>query len=568
MTCSCGIRRIHCMEKYEKQDADVLVVGGAITGMVAAIRAKELLPEGKVLVIEKGKASRSGCSNWAGGDITLVLPEDDVPALIEQYKFLGDGVADPEWIEFALTETHARVMDMVRFGVPFERDSSGNLMRKGGRGGGALCAISRGADILKAIRKAAVKMGVTFVDKVMVTDLIRDVQGNAAGVVGFKVGTEEVQPIVFTGKAVVLVTGPVSFKASYIGHRMCTGEGLAMAFRHGAEFMGMEFASGHNTGPRHFDMSGMARFVAMGGKFLNVKGEEFMTRYDPVLKNMAGFGTLNYGMAMEVREGRGPIYFDLTALGPEDLKLQKKIIPHTFVALERMNLDISRDRIEWIPCYNGNRASGAGVRIQKDMSTTIPGLFTGGDCGGKFHYGANAGYHGMNFGWCAISGYHAAQSAIAWGLKNPPVIPSEKKIQETLDDLVLPLGVKTKTSPDEATAMVQKNLIPYDIIILKHKDRLRRAISNLEGLETDRISAKDTHDLMKAHEAKSMAINALMILKASLFREESRGTHHREDFPKRDDLTWGQWLFLKKKGEKMEFWTEPKAGMKKEIGQI
>ena len=64
---------------------------------------------------------------------------------------------------------------------------------------------------------------------------------------------------------------------------------------------------------------------------------------------------------------------------------------------------------------------------QKDMSTTIPGLFTGGDCGGKFHYGANAGYHGMNFGWCTISGYHAAQSAIAWGRKNPPGRPSEKR---------------------------------------------------------------------------------------------------------------------------------------------
>jgi succinate dehydrogenase / fumarate reductase flavoprotein subunit len=562
------MRRTHGMDNYEKQNADVLVVGGAITGMVAAIRAKEFLPEGKVLVIEKGKASRSGCSNWAGGDITFVLPEDDVPALIEKYKGLGDGVADPEWIEFALTETYARVMDMVRFGVPFERDSVGTVIRKGGRGGGALCAISRGSDILKTIRKTAEKMGVTFVDKVMVTDLLRDEHGAAAGVVGFKVGTEEVQPVVFTGKAVILVTGPVSFKASYIGHRMCTGEGLAIAFRHGAEFMGMEFASGHNTGPRHFDMSGMARFVAMGGKFLNAKGEEFMSRYDPVLKNMAGFGTLNFGMAMEVREGRGPIYFDLTALGPEDLNLQKKIIPHTFLALERMNLDTRRDRIEWIPCYNGNRASGAGIRIRKDMSTTVPGLFTGGDCGGKFHYGANAGYHGMNFGWCAISGYHAAQSAIAWGRENPPGTPSGKKIKETLEDLLLPSRVKGGVSPDDATAMIQKNLIPYDIIILKHKERLRAAISNLEGLETERIRAQDTHDLMKAHEAKSMAINALMILKASLLREETRGTHHREDFPKRDDSTWGQWLYLKKKGERMDFWTEPKDGSKTRVGEL
>lgn len=556
------------MDMFEKRNGDILVVGGAITGMIAALRAKELLPEARVLVIEKGKTSRSGCSNWAGGDITLVLAEDNMPGLVERYEVEGGGVADHDWIEFALAETYPRVMDMVRFGVPFERDGAGNLLRKGGRGGGALSAVSRGTDILKALRKAAEKAGVIFADKIMVTDLLRDENGAAAGVVGFRIGLDEVKPVVFTGKAVLMMTGPASFKAAYIGHRMCTGEGLAIAYRHGAEFMGMEFASGHNTGPRNFDMSGMARLVAMGGKFLNRKGEEFMVRYDPVLKNLASFGKLNYGMAMEVREGRGPIYFDLTALKPEDLVLQRKIIPHTFLALERMNIDISRDKIEWIPCYNGNRASGAGIRIRKDMSTTIPGLFTGGDCGGKFHYGANAGYHGMNFGWCAISGYHAAQSAVKWAGEKSVGIPSERAIENSLEDLLLPLRVRKGMSPDEATVMIHKNLIPYDIIILKHKERLKGAIQNLEGIDINEIGAKDTHDLMKAHEVKSMAISARMVLKASLFREETRGTHHREDFPERDDENWRRWLYLKRVGDGMEFWTEPKAGSRNVLGLL
>ena len=549
-------------EKYERVDGDILVVGGAITGMIAAIRARELLPEGKIVLIEKGKSSRSGCANWAGGDITFVLPEDNLADLVEKYSVLGEGVADPEWIKFALTETYPRVLDLVKWGVPFEQDKAGNLVRKGGRGGGALCAISRGSDILGAIRKAAEKARVTFADKVMMTDLVRNKDGMATGVVGFRVGTDEIKPIVFTGKAVILATGPASFKAAYIGHRMCTGEGLAIAFRHGAEFMGMEFASGHNTGPRYFDMSGMARLVAMGGKFLNAKGEEFMVRYDPVLKNMANFAALNYGMVMETREGRGPIYFDLTSLKPEDVELQRKIIPHTFVALERMHIDITKDRIEWIPCYNGNRASGAGVRIKTDMSTTIPGMFTGGDCGGKFHYGANAGYHGMNFGWCTISGYRAADSAVSWAREKNAAAPSEKLMKEALKDLLLPLSIKKGVTPDEAISLVQENIIPFEIILLKHEDRLKKAIKNLDALEPDKIRAEGSHELMKAHEAKSIAITASMILKASLLRKETRGTHHREDFPKRDDLNWGKWLYLKKKGKGMTFWTEAKDGSK------
>lgn len=556
------------MENYEKLDADIVVAGGGITGMVTAIRAKELLPEGNILLIDKGKASRSGCANWAGGDITFVLHDDDIPELVDRYLINGEGLADPEWVQFALTETHPRVLDMVRYGVPFERDRNGNLLRKGGRGGGALSAISRGSTILKALRETAEKIGVTFVDKVMITDLICDRENIAIGVLGFKVGTERISPFVLTAKAIILVTGPVSFKAAYIGHRMCTGEGLAMAYQHGAEFMGMEFASGHNTGPRSFDLSGLARFVAMGGKFINAKGEEFMARYDPILKNKANWNTLNFAMAMETREGRGPIYFDMTAMQPEDIELSKKILPHTFLALERMHIDITQEKLEWIPCLAGNRASGAGIRINMDMSTTIPGVFSGGDCGGKFHYGANAGYHGMNFGWCAISGYHAAQSAVKWIKEKNSTIPSNEAIQEALEKLLLPLRVKEGMSPDEATRFIQENIIPYDIIILKHRERLKSAIRNLEGLEHGKIHAKESHELMKAHEAKSMAIAALMILKASLLREESRGTHHREDFPERDDLNWKRWLYLKKEGKRTKFWTEAKGGAKTLMGKL
>ncbi len=556
------------MENYKRLNADIVVVGGGIAGMVAAIRAKELLPAGKVLVVDKGKASRSGCANWAGGDITFTLPDDNISELVDRYMLSGDGLADPDWIRFALVETYPRVLDMVRYGVPFERDIAGNLLRKGGRGGGALSVISQGAAILKGLRQAAEKIGVVFADKTMVTDLIGDKEGIANGVLGFKVGTEKVVPFVLAGKAIILLSGPVSFKAAYIGHRMCTGEGLAMAYRHGAEFMGMEFASGHNAGPRSFDLSGMARFVAMGGRFLNAKDEEFMVRYDPALKNQANWNTLNLAMAVEIQEGKGPIYFDLTAMRPEDIELSKKILPHTFLALERMHIDITREKIEWIPCLAGNRSSGAGIRLSSDMSTAIPGVFSGGDSGGKYHYGANAGYHGMNIGWCAISGYRAALSAVKWINEKNSTDPSKEAVMQGLEGLLRPINSRDGMSPDEVIAVMQQNIIPYDIIILKHRNRLKIAIKNLEALEREEIKARDNHELMKAHEAVSMVTAALMILKASLLREESRGTHHREDFPQRDDLHWKRWLYLKKAGERTEFWTETKDGTKNLLGKF
>lgn len=146
--------------------------------------------------------------------------------------------------------------------------------------------------------------------------------------------------------------------------------------------------------------------------------------------------------------------------------------------------------------------------------------------------------------------------------------PSKEAVTQGLEGLLSPINSRDGMGPDEVIGVMQQNIIPYDIIILKHRDRLKTAIKNLEGLGREEIKAIDSHELMKAHEAKSMVTAALMILKASLLREESRGTHHRVDFPQRDDLHWKRWLYLKKAGERTEFWTEAKDGAKNMLGEF
>lgn len=84
---------------YEVIPADIIVMGGAITGMFAAIRAKQLQPGSEVLIIDKGKASESGCARWGAGETTCVAPEDDMYKRIQHIISSGCGIADPYWIE-------------------------------------------------------------------------------------------------------------------------------------------------------------------------------------------------------------------------------------------------------------------------------------------------------------------------------------------------------------------------------------------------------------------------------------------------------------------------------------
>lgn len=547
---------------YEEIGADVIVSGGAITGLFAAIKAKEQSPELNVVIIDKGTSSASGCANWAGGDITFVKPDDDLQALIDIYMKSGDGLADPKWLESTLTETYPRVLDLEKWGLAFERDEKGEMIRKGGRGGGALSAVSRGSEMLKTLRKKAENIGVKFLDKVMITDLLVD-NDIVGGVIGFKIGTDKYIPYVVKGKSVVIASGPCSFKAAYLGHRMATGDGVAAAFRHGAEVMGMEFGVGHNTGPRTFDLSGLARWVAMGAKFINASGEEFMWKYDPVLGNKANWYKLNRGMAMEVKEGRGPIYFDMTSIKPEDLELSKRITPHTFTVLERIGLDFTKDKIEWIPCFAGTRASSAGLRIREDTSTTIPGVYAGGDSSGKYHYGACAGYHGYNFGWCAVSGDRAGRNAAAFAKKAGSISLRQSTIDEALIRQAGPLNATTNLLPEKVIEGIQEAIIPYDVILLKEAKRLEKAIEKMKeiGKELVNLKAVDTHSLMKAHEAMNMNLIGQLILKASLARTETRGGHYREDYPERDDANWGKWIYMKKSGEKLAIWVEDNGSM-------
>lgn len=103
-------------------------------------------------------------------------------------------------------------------------------------------------------------------------------------------------------------------------------------------------------------------------------------------------------------------------------------------------------------------------------------------------------------------------------------------------------------------------MIPYYVLHIKHEKRLQAALTNIEFLRdvlVPKLVARDSHELRLAHETRNMVLNAEMILRASLFRKESRGQHYREDYPRRDDPVWLVWTRLKDEKGKMTIDSEP-----------
>ena len=382
----------------ERKSADVLVLGGGMAGCMGAIAAA--MAGRSVVLVDKAWVGGSGESCFAAGDILYFDPEED-----DLHEWLGIAVNQAIiialgailWIvtlaiSIVFVMRYAKkVMNdkgstflslqeqqdmMNEWGMDFEKDANGRFKRKPGRGHNH-AVVFPGFKMMRKLRARLEKLGVDIVDRVQVTDLLTN-NGQVVGATGFNVRTGQFH--VFHAVNTILCTGSCSFKGQYHGQDMESGEGNTMALQAGAEFTNMEFSNCYNSTAKDFDICGMSRFQRLGGRFTNALGEPFMDRYDPVNKDGALLHILVRAMTTEVREGRGPIYFNLKNMNEEDRELSYRIVPTFFTACKSCGIDPFKDSVEWIPGFMGSTSSGSGLTLKSfACDTTVPRLFASGD---------------------------------------------------------------------------------------------------------------------------------------------------------------------------------------------
>lgn len=534
-------------------DTDILVIGGGIGGHTFAITAKEKAPALKVTVVEKARAGKTGPSALVGGRYDGFLPEkDDFDLYFRSRVEEADYLCDQEKIEDNLRWAGDVFRSLERWGVIFGKTAEGDYQRplSRGRTRGMLLE-NGGVPLMNALNNYAGRIGVQFLNRIMVTDLLSNEEG-VVGAVGF--GVRDGDFYVFRSKVTVLATGMTRFKTIQPGHRNDTGDGYAMAYRAGAEVAGFD-STHHNTyGARMEFGPGNNLYVGLGAFFLNAKGERFMHKYHPELAERADFVWLAPSFCVERMEHRAPpIYLDMRHFTPDKIETLWKAVPYAMMKYERAGVLKNNkfvELIEYTP--EGPRPMPSGVLTNRNYeSRNLPGLFAIGDTASQ------KGSGGLSA--AAISGVIAGAFAAEKASGNSQVRIDGKQVEAHKQACLAPLKRGDGMEPDHIILALQEAIHPYYVGIIRHERRLTKALEEVEQIRDSLVPllhAYDFHYLVSANEVRSMVLCAEMFLRSALERKESRLGCLREDYRELDNVNWLRYIHLKRDNGKMKVWSE------------
>lgn len=538
-------------------ETDVLVVGGGMAGTFAAVKAKEQGLD--VTLVEKGYVSKSGGAAFAGGYFGVFSPEwgHDLDASMEQMCKLGEYINNREWVEIVLKESYERYQDLVSWGVEFVKEDDGSLyIYPSPRSGGILKSVMMWRrKYTPVMRKQTLKSGVTIMDRIMVTDLLKQ-DGKIVGAIGFH--TTRGDLCIFKAKATVITTGTGSFKNGPLPTYYWTNDGETMAYRAGAEITGKEFCFG---GGSEIIVNSPAW---RGHGFANVR---FMRRITAEGNVVGAAHPHGFPHPFEVHAGQAPIFWDLDAATPKDIEsmLQHQKATRTRYEAERIDFDVSRGgKVQMVGGqFLGSSVHGgsSGIRPKnKKCATSIPGLYAAGDACGTRQPGSR--FPGAESGMrdASVTGARAGRGAAEYALETETVMVDAAELARLKEIVYAPMGRKGGFGPRWATQQLQNLMLPYYVWDIKHEKRMQSVLNLVEFLRdhiVPKLTAKDSHELRLAHETKSLILNTEMMLRSSIFRTESRGSHYREDYPQRDDPNWLAWVNLKEEKGRMKLWKEP-----------
>jgi succinate dehydrogenase / fumarate reductase flavoprotein subunit len=536
-------------------DHDVLVVGAGLAGMRAAIAAHRA--GAQVAIISKVHPVRSH-SNAAQGGINAALrgAEDSVNSHVYDTVKGSDYLGDQDAIELMCNEAPGEIINLEHMGVVFNRDEEGRLGTRAF--GGASYARTffvadiTGQAILHVMYEQIIRSGVRSYEEWFVVDLI--VEDNVCkGVVAMDLMTGQLRAI--TAKATILASGGVgrAFEPT-TNALICTGDGMALAYRYGATLLDMEMVQYHPTTLMGNGVLLTEAARGEGAYLLNAKGERFMEHYAPKMKELASRDVVSRAEQTEIEEGRGVngcVLLDLRHLG-RDLIMTKLGYIHE-VAMDFANVDIADDPVPIRPGQHyimGGIKTDIATRTWDDSGENrwagVRGLFAAGETAcvsahGGNRLGANSLLETVVFG--KIAGEVATEYARDTDFAEPSAdahrADNERRIKEVLD---------RPDVPDDYTAKVRLEMgqaMNEHLAVFRTEDGMQAAAAKVQELKQryERLSVPHKGRVYNTSLIFHLELGFMLdlsetICAAGLTRKESRGAHFRRDMPERNDDEW------------------------------
>ncbi len=530
---------------------DVIVVGGGLAGLRAAVEAK--LRGADVAVVSLLYPMRSH-SVAAQGGINAALGNADPSDSVERHAFDtikgADYLADQDAVLEYCQDAIERVLELDRWGVPFSRFEDGRIAQRpfGGAGFPRTCyaADKTGHAVMHTVFQQALRLGVTFYNERAVLRLARDEEG-VRGLVAMNVQTGELEA--YEAKAVIMATGGAGrIYARTTNSHHSTGFGMALAYWVGAPLEDMEFIQFHPTTLYGTNILISEAARGEGGILLNAEGERFMERYAPEKMELAPRDIVARAIWTEVLEGRGfeneYVHLVISHLGA-DLIMER--LPQIWeLALKFAGVDA---REEPIPVQPGQHYTMGGIETDKHGRARIKGLYAAGECACVSVHGANR-LGGNSLLECVVFGARAGASAAEDVERRE--FDGKEAVERALEEVEGRIKVLLERGREEGHSNpyrirrdMQQAMWDY-VGIFRDEERLRKGVETIRRLRKEyRESAgvpappgPFNQGLLDALIIEGMLDVALVVAEGALRRTESRGGHYRTDYPKRDDEKW------------------------------
>ena len=519
--------------------ADVVVIGSGIAGLTAALRIRETLPDGgSVMVVTKDNLS-AGSTQWAQGGIAAALGDGDTPEQhLEDTLVAGAGVCDEAAVRVLVTEGPEAVRELIALGTNFDHTAAGelSLTREGGHhrdriahaGGDAT-----GAEIQRALVAAIhASPEIDVTEHALAVDLIPGTGGGIAGVTLHVMGEGQRDGIgAVMCRAVVLASGGLGQVFSQTTNpSVSTGDGMALALRAGAVLRDLEFVQFHPTvmwlGPDSRGQQPLISEAVRGeGAFLvDWEGTRFMQGQHE-LADLAPRDVVAKAITRRMHEeGKPHMWLDARHLGASGdraasaasaSRFWERRFPTILATCRQHGVDPVTELIPVAPACH--YASG-GVATDLDGQSSLPGLFATGEV-------ACSGVHGAN---------RLASNSLLEGLV------FSRRIAAAIERDGLPTqqtpvpDVRTPGLVSEAVMTDSQRVMTDKVGVLRSARGMAEAVDDLAGL----ADKAEDDPRTESWSVTNLVTISTALATAALLREETRGSHWREDFPERDDEHW------------------------------